>query len=320
MRAKGPIESDSSADYHVKSVESQPRSVCTTHTDEEVVPTHNQVVDRNISFTTTMRGETKESLVPTEAGPEDSQEFQTEFHTSYHTEGVAQCVARSHIFINLMHFCIIANAIYLGFDIDLNRGTSALDTSWFFIIMDNIFCMIFFLEVLIRFAAFRIKLDCLYDHWFRFDLFLVCFMVLETWILPLVTTIFPGDLVSLNFGPLRLLRLMRLTRMTRLMKHMPELVAMTHGLLAGMRASFSAIFLNCILIYTFACGMVILLKDEAEANEVMKRLSYSEDMNCEHMVNSMWFLMVDGTFLLDGTGSVLSSLVFSDSVSTYLAG
>merc|ERR1719426_473332 len=85
---------------------------------------------------------------------------------------------------------------------------------------------------------------------------------------------------------------------------------MTYGLLAGMRACFSALVLNCILVYTFACGMVIFLKHEAEANEAIKQVSESIDVHCERLGNCMWLLMIDGTFLLDGTGVVLSSLVF----------
>jgi hypothetical protein len=219
-----------------------------------------------------------------------------------------------------MRVLIVANAIYLGFDIDLNDGTRVLDTSWFFIIMDNIFCTVFFLEILIRFAAFRIKRHCLLDHWFKFDLFLACFMVLETWILAFVASISSVDQVNLNFGPLRFLRLLRLTRMTRLIQSMPELVSMTYGLLAGMRACFSALVLNGILVYTFACGMVIFLKHEAEANEAIKQVSESIDVHCERLGNCMWLLMIDGTFLLDGTGLVLSSLVFGDNFSTCLAG
>jgi hypothetical protein len=157
------------------------------------------------------------------------------------------------------------------------------------------------------------------DHWFKFDLFLVCFMVLETWILSPASAI-SEDQVDLNFGPLRLLRLLRLTRMTRLIQSMPELVAMTYGLLAGLRACFSAVVLNCILIYTFACGMAIFLRDEGEANAAIKEISASEDMHCERLGNCMWLLMVDGTFMLDGTGVVLSSLVFGSNFSTCLAG
>jgi hypothetical protein len=119
---------------------------------------------------------------------------------------------------------------------------------------------------------------------------------------------------------LRILRLLRLTRMARLVRSVPELVAMTYGLAAGIRACASAVFMNIIMIYAFGIALLAILKNDGEANYEIRRLSLSDDMHCERLLHCMWLLLVDGTLLLDGTGTVLTNLVWSHSASTTLAG
>ena len=40
--------------------------------------------------------------------------------------------------------------------------------------------------MLIRSMAFRKKRHCFYDFWFKFDSILVLFMVIETWVMPVI--------------------------------------------------------------------------------------------------------------------------------------
>lgn len=86
------------------------------------------------------------------------------------------------------------------------------------------------MELVIRFGAFKQKLNCLRDAWFVFDLLLVLFMILETWVMTLILWITGEQGTSGLLGNasiLRLARLMRLSRlfrMVRLLRFFPELL------------------------------------------------------------------------------------------------
>ena len=74
---------------------------------------------------------------------------------------------------------------------------------------------------MIRFSAFQRKANCRKDFWFVFDSTLVTFMVLETWLIPVLLS--GGGSSGLgDVAALRLLRLARLTRMVRLMRAVLE--------------------------------------------------------------------------------------------------
>merc|ERR1719343_725893 len=79
---------------------------------------------------------------------------------------------------------ICANAIWLGTDTDLNKAKTLKDTHMGWRIGENIFCVYFTFEILVRFAAFREKILCIRDRWFVFDSALVILMVVETWLMP----------------------------------------------------------------------------------------------------------------------------------------
>merc|ERR1719247_2100122 len=86
----------------------------------------------------------------------------------YHTEGFAQAVARSHQFMHCMFALILANAFFIGIDLDQNdQGLYDSHVAW--IVLENFFACVFVIEIVLRFMAFRCKKDCLHDAWFRFD-------------------------------------------------------------------------------------------------------------------------------------------------------
>merc|ERR1719247_1630773 len=159
----------------------------------------------------------------------------------YHTEGFAQAVARSHKFMHCMFALILANAVYIGIDLDQNDQPHLYDSHVVCIVLENFFACVFVIEIALRFMAFRCKKDCLRDAWFRFDSILVVFMVLETFVMAPLSKVL--DSAALNISSWRLLRLLRLARMNRLIRSMPELVAMTRGLVAGIRACGALIFM-----------------------------------------------------------------------------
>jgi hypothetical protein len=106
------------------------------------------------------------------------------------------------------------------------------------------------------------------DGWFIFDSFLVCQLVLETWVVPLLRRngnfarrLSEGEHEGeqrLNLSFLRLLRLGRLTRMVRVLRAVPELVTMVKGMFAALRSVWSTLILLVIALYVF--GLVFKMR------------------------------------------------------------
>jgi len=231
----------------------------------------------------------------------------------YSKEGWAQRLARDDNFTNVTLGIIALNAVYIGVDADWNPAEALYNANGFFIFMDNAFAAFFSFELLVRFLAFAEKRNCLKDGWFKFDTFLVLIMVLETWIMaPAVALMTSGGGVAIPVQPLRLLRLLRLTRMTRLMRSLPELVTMTKGMKVASRAVFSSLLMVALLIYTFAIVLNMFLKENTEINAGLA------PRNFETIPQTMWTLLMDGTFM-DSTGDVLTSLLFSGEVGCWIA-
>merc|ERR1719440_643952 len=131
-----------------------------------------------------------------------------------------------------------------------------------FQVVENVFTGYFFLELLIRFSAFRKKRYCLRDFWFMFDLFLVMLMVGETWILNAVIYFYLGDSTSKSgsFNPsdasilrmLRLAKMIRVSRMVRLLRSVPELLIIIKGIHHASRSVMVFFTLYLIIIYVYA--------------------------------------------------------------------
>jgi len=228
----------------------------------------------------------------------------------YYDKGCCQAIARDWYFVHGTYVVILVNCIYMGVNMDLNKSDQLYDADWFFIICENLFTSVFLVEWGVRLGAFSTKRNFVKDPWMVFDGCLVALMVIETWILSPITKMFEGSSIPIPSEPLRLLRMVRLTRLSRLIRNVPELVTLTTGLVQGVRASAASISMIFLFIYMFAIVVHALLKDEDELNV---RLKNEYGVNFERLGDCMWVLLIDGTFMLDGTGNILSSLVFEGS-------
>merc|ERR1712216_89999 len=130
------------------------------------------------------------------------------------------------------------------------------------------FCFFFVTELLIRFGAFKKKLDCFQDAWFVFDSILVIMMVLETWVMTLVILFSAEDSErSSSMGNAsvlriaRLLRLSRMTRMARLLRAMPELMILIKGMVSATRSVFFTFCLLALVMYVFAIAFTQMGKE-----------------------------------------------------------
>lgn len=163
-------------------------------------------------------------------------------------------VSKDTRFENTALVVIIANAAWIGIDLDWNNpGTNELP----FIIGENVFCCIFTLELITKWFGYVPKSAFLFDRggdggscrfmgWNLFDLFLVLLMIVETWIVaPLMT----GDTGMNQLSTLRLLRLLRISRVFRLV---PELGMMVKSMGAAARSVSSTLVLAIGIMYVFA--------------------------------------------------------------------
>jgi len=216
----------------------------------------------------------------------------------YRKTGLAQLIASSEIFANITLAIIAINAVYIGVDADHNNESSLYSSDIVFIVCENLFCLFFSFELIVRFGAFERKRNCIKDFWFKFDSSLVSLMVLETWVLPVFLS---GQ--SAGAGPgtglVKLLRLLRIFRMARLMRAFPELVAMVKGVQQASRAVGCALMLLIMLVYVFGILMYTLLKDTTDVN-----IRY----RFKRLGTTMWTLLVDGSFM-DGIGWVSRALL-----------
>jgi len=196
---------------------------------------------------------------------------------------------------------IVVNAGFIGYDADYSAKhhkpdglyDSAMPAQ--FIIMENIFAVYFTFEVVVRFIAFRRKLDCLSDQWFLFDSVLVLFMVLETWVIALAGG---GGALS-QFSVLRLLRLLRITRMAKLMRFFPELQIIVKGMLAAVRSVVCTAILLILVLYVWA---ILFTSEYHQGNRLDTDESLTQaEQYFGSMGKSMRHLFIMGTILDDIT-------------------
>lgn len=213
-------------------------------------------------------------------------------------------LAANKKFEGLTFFFIGINSLYIGWDADytaLNFKPDSLYDSKMpigIILMENLFCVYFTGEVVIRFIGFKQKTSALpfprcfpTDWWFVFDSTLVTMMVLETWIFPIF-----GLSGSLNqLSVLRLLRLLRISRMARLMKKVPELMIIIKGLIASFRSVSCTAILQVLILYVWSI-LFVSEYHELGAEDDSEIASYFGTMG-----KSMFSLFIYGTVLDDVT-------------------
>ena len=123
----------------------------------------------------------------------------------YHTTGCAQKLARSPWFEHATMTVILLNSVWIGIESTVNESALLINADPGIIAVENLLCVAFTVEIVIRFMAYKSKLRAIRDFWFIYDFFLAFFMVMETWVFFVILTVSGGDLVL--WGPQRLVML-----------------------------------------------------------------------------------------------------------------
>lgn len=189
--------------------------------------------------------------------------------TLYKDEGVCQRVSRSEAFETASMTAIALNALWISLEADLNSARTLVDAHPAFIVIENLFCLFFVVELLTRLFAFKRKSLCVRDRRFVFDSVMVALMVVETWIFTLVlwalrnrtqAVLSKASIVK----SLRLLKLLRAARMARLLRTMPEILIIVKGMAAAVRSVVFTFLLLIMILYVFA----LTLRQIADGTEI----------------------------------------------------
>lgn len=185
----------------------------------------------------------------------------------YKDTGCCQYLAKNEYF-HLAALAVIAlNTVWIAIETDYNKFDVLSQAPEVFIIVDNLFCTFFFLELSIRLLAFKEKRAAFKDSWFVFDTFLVVFMAWETWVLPILyKCVGTNENMAKKTSLLRVFRLFRLIRVARagrLLSSAPELMLLGKGIFAAVRSVIAVLTLLSLVIYIFAIIFTQLLSDMA---------------------------------------------------------
>ncbi|CAE7593737.1 CACNA1E [Symbiodinium sp. CCMP2456] len=183
----------------------------------------------------------------------------------YKTTGITQKIVRSPWFENTCMAVIFLNAIWIGIEMSFNPAEVLAYADPPFIIVENLFCVFFFAEIVLRLHAFSRMCNAFRDRWFVFDLTLVILMVIETWLMFLIMTVSTDTSQSqeqaFDSSVLRLLKLSRLTRVARiarLLRQVPEVMILLKGIGVASRSVFFTCLILLSVIYIFSIALTQL--------------------------------------------------------------
>lgn len=215
----------------------------------------------------------------------------------YAKDTIFAFIVRSTPFLIITTGIVVMNTLWLGFSADSNEAETIAESEPIFQIGENLFCILFTLELLIRFMAYKDRRSCWKDAWFIFDFGLVSLMIFETWVLWIYFEVTksdsPGGGGLKTMSVLRMIRLLRLTRLGRIAKALrviPEVMTIIKGILLAVRSVFFTTLLLLVLMFLFA----VILKQQAEG-PVLKDMFPT-------VKTSMWILLLQGIFLDDLSG------------------
>eukprot|EP00747_Dinoflagellata_sp_TGD_P125245 gnl/TRDRNA2_/TRDRNA2_174129_c1_seq19.p1 gnl/TRDRNA2_/TRDRNA2_174129_c1~~gnl/TRDRNA2_/TRDRNA2_174129_c1_seq19.p1 ORF type:complete len:915 (+),score=198.60 gnl/TRDRNA2_/TRDRNA2_174129_c1_seq19:187-2745(+) len=184
----------------------------------------------------------------------------------YKSDGFLQKLVKNAYFEQCTLIMIALNAIWIAVDTDNNQADVLRDADLIFQVVENLFCIYFTFEILVRLCAFEKKRNCVKDPWFVFDAALVLMMIIETWIITAALLIFEvgslgvwGNLSMLRMA--RMVKMLRMTRMARLLRAVPELAILIKGIGIAARSVFFFFLLIIITVYIFAIIFRITTKD-----------------------------------------------------------
>jgi len=181
----------------------------------------------------------------------------------YKKDGFAQCILRHRVFKIILFVAILANTIWAGFEVDLFGGNASY-ANVTCQRLNNVFAVIFSVEIVMRLCAFERKCDAWRHVWFTCDLVLCLQMAWSCWADPLLHLCgISGSwgAYTYNISCLRVLRIARVARVAFSTGRLPELMAFSTGIIEGLKAVLPLLSLLGLVVYVFGVALTVLLSD-----------------------------------------------------------
>eukprot|EP00931_Biecheleriopsis_adriatica_P021530 TRINITY_DN14061_c0_g1_i1.p1 TRINITY_DN14061_c0_g1~~TRINITY_DN14061_c0_g1_i1.p1 ORF type:complete len:725 (+),score=173.71 TRINITY_DN14061_c0_g1_i1:44-2218(+) len=237
--------------------------------------------------------------------------FQDKYDSSiyFKRDSIFSRIALHPIFDQLSMVVIILNVLWIGVDTAINDADLLIEADPVVVAAENVFCIFFTFEFVVRLLAFEDKRYALKDRWLIFDGILVAFMVLETWMMYFIMLF--GNMKVAVFDPslirlLRIFRISKVTRIFRILNALPELMILVKALGVASRSVVWAMGLLIIFIYLFAVICTHLAKGSLAGESYFKSLG-----------DSMFSLFFYGVFGYDLPG--VAGAAFHDNLWLALA-
>lgn len=232
--------------------------------------------------------------------------FKTSKAGPQYNEGFFGRIAKTSWFDYAAIIAISLNAVWIGVDTNYNQADVLYNAETPFIVVEQLFCLFFFLEIVVRFLAFKQFMSAFLNRWFLFDITLVVFMVLETWVIFLLTAFASGSGEGWVFDSsilriLKLLRLTRVARIARLLRLFPEVMILLKGIGIASRSVLFTMAMLATVVYVFAIAFVQMAADTSLEPAYFSSLS-----------NGMFALVFHGCFY-DGLPD-LARMCFKESI------
>lgn len=195
---------------------------------------------------------------------------------------------------------IFLNAMWISVDIEFNRAEILSEADAGFIVVENLFCLFFTFELIVRLWTYTRKCSALRDIWFLFDVFLVTLMSFETWLVPLAHAITrtTGDTMTGGASVLRVarvLRVLRTARMARLVRLMPELMILIKGMMVACRSVFFTLVLLLMFTYVFSVAFVQF----SRGNTVLESPNFFGSMGTAIWTLLLKCILTDQQFIIE---------------------
>jgi voltage-gated sodium channel len=211
-----------------------------------------------------------------------------------------QRIAKDPLFENATLAVICMNVVWIAIDTDYNKepyhdGDGIFDpkTPVVWVLADCLFFGFFTVELIIRFLAFKIKVNCLKDSWFVFDSCLVILYLFDPFVLGVLKQ--AGSGFDPPTSTVRLLRLARLSRLVRMLRFLPELMIMIKGIWKAVNTVSYTLGLLLVITYVFAIMLTQLTMPKYDDTEI--HVSYIHVTYFEGVAKSMYSLIIYATFL-----------------------
>ncbi|CAJ1355190.1 unnamed protein product [Effrenium voratum] len=186
----------------------------------------------------------------------------------YKDHGTCAAIAKHPFFQTMEAAVLCVYMVWMGIDADNNTALLLTEAPTIFFVADQLFCLYFFIELMIRAIAHQGCCSRIRDGWFVMDSILVSLTIFDTWVMTAIALATPPEQTTAtivrNSELLRLARIVRLTRicrMAKLVRLFPELQILIKAMLAAFRSVFFTLVLLALSHYVVAIAYCVTLSE-----------------------------------------------------------